>query len=655
MRKMTTGLPLWFVLSLFVLVLLACPLAWAGEDSSADSTAEEEQQLGDILEGASGVRVATMCTNCNIASVTMNGQTGDHVQVLADGIPVAGGLGGIYLFSVAPSESIVKTDIVRGAGTVLTGSDAAVGAVVFKTRTAGKRPEAWASMDIGSFGWMSLKALVSGRKGSVGGVLTATHSRSDGVDANGDGNNNLGRFHRTTVAGDLTWDLAANSTLRAGLNHYDENQWDNKGVYSGTHPPVELGAFHKENVDIVRDEAFLGFEHRFDDGARLSVTSRYTDREQVTDDDSFGLYQRQPYMLVDETILLADARYTRTVWGQHTFTGGVFYQDLDTEGTIWDYPAQHIHDVVEQQAAYAEFEFALPHRFNLTAGVRYDDFGQFGSEVSPRMSLAWKATSSLNAVLSAGYGYSAPRPILERICCGARVQSNSKVRPERSKNALLDLNFVPAPWLKITGSLFRNDYEDFIEKRMTHTTAYFHPTFQQVNYDLARFEGGELSFESRLGDWTFGASASRISARFDDPLKYVIELEFVGQVVEIPIELPAGRILNTPRTQGSASIAWESKERGVQFTLEGQYTGRMLIQELPDREGVSLVTDVLETPSLWVYNVRTRIRLSDHFDFNAGVDNTSNVIQSWLDDPRYEYNWGPLRGRYIWAGLSYAL
>ena len=66
--------------------------------------------------------------------------------------------------------------------------------------------------------------------------------------------------------------------------------------------------------------------------------------------------------------------------------------------------------------------FSLPHRLDLTTGVRYDDFGQFGARYSPRSRLAWKATSQLSLALSGGSGYLAPRPILERICCGAKVQ-----------------------------------------------------------------------------------------------------------------------------------------------------------------------------------------------------------------------------------------
>ena len=233
------------------------------------------------------------------------------------------------------------------------------------------------------------------------------------------------------------------------------------------------------------------------------------------------------------------------------------------------------------------------------------------------------------------------------------MQSNSAVLPERSKNYLLDMTYVPASWLKITGSLFRNDYEDYIEKRITHTSAYFHPTFQQVNHDLARFEGGEFSFETRLGNWTMGGSVSRLSARTDDPLHYIIEVILSGSVFEIPVELPPGRVINTPRTQGAGSISWEDKQRGLNFTFEGQYTGSMLIQEMPDREGLSLVDTVIDTPALWIYNLRGHVRLNDHFTVKAGVDNISDKIQSWLEDPRYEHNWGPLRGRYVWAGVAY--
>ena len=53
--------------------------------------------------------------------------------------------------------------------------------------------------------------------------------------------------------------------------------------------------------------------------------------------------------------------------------------------------------------------------------------------------------------------------------------------------------------------------------------------------------------------------------------------------------------------------------------------------------------------------MRASKRLSKHITLRAGVDNIGNEYQTWLDDPRFEYQWGSLRGRYYYAGLSYEM
>lgn len=101
-------------------------------------------------------------------------------------------------------------------------------------------------------------------------------------------------------------------------------------------------------------------------------------------------------------------------------------------------------------------------------------------------------------------------------------------------------------------------------------------------------------------------------------------------------------------------MSFEDKRRGFSITGEAQYTGSQRIQQQPEA-GIGLVVEEADTPSFVIYNVRFSMRLTDHITLRAGVDNLGNEFQTWLDDPRFEYQWGSLRGRYYYAGLSYAM
>jgi outer membrane receptor protein involved in Fe transport len=253
----------------------------------------------------------------------------------------------------------------------------------------------------------------------------------------------------------------------------------------------------------------------------------------------------------------------------------------------------------------------------------------------------------------------APRPILERICCGAWVQSNAEVQAEVSRDLLLDVDYLPRPWLQLKASLFRNDFDHYIQKLAVFTYQAFHPSFQQVNYDDVRIEGGELSAEVRLHGFTGGFQATRVSARSEEPLAIFPWSSVPPSSPYYPFrhihyELPAGRIFDQPRDQASVRVGWDDDRRGFHLGLEGQYTGSMLIQQ-QNETGVGAITETWETPSIWVYNFRFRTRLTRHFSLFGGVDNISDEFETRLDDPRYEYNWGPLRGRYYYGGLSYEM
>ena len=146
--------------------------------ASPEAADDESSSINEVLGGVSGVRVATMCTNCNIAGVTMSGQSGERVQVWQDGLPVMGGLGAIYLLSVMPQQGIANTAVINGAGTVLAGSEASAGALEINTRRPQEDPTLHAAVDFGSLNWRRQELLASGTLGRWGGGLVATHATS---------------------------------------------------------------------------------------------------------------------------------------------------------------------------------------------------------------------------------------------------------------------------------------------------------------------------------------------------------------------------------------------------------------------------------------------------------------------------------------------
>lgn len=637
----------------------------ASQESETSSAGTEESSIADILEGSSGVRVATMCTNCNVANVTMDGQSGTRVQVLSDGLPVVGGLGAIYLLSVCPQEAIASTEVIRGAGTVVTGSEAAVGAVALKTRDPGIRKDSIlsAAIDFGSLSWNSQKVLGSGRKGRWGGTFALTRSDTDGSDPNGDGYFELGAAKRTTYGGTGTVEFAKGSYLRLDAVGYDEQQRDNKGG------PITQSTFHRENVDIRRNEAGLGFHVTLPDRSKLMLSGRWTDRNQDTDDDDAGV--TQPYMNVDETDTVAAVIYERTIADRHLLTAGSDYTDTQVSGLSWKGPLAApltSDDHVRHLGVSTQIELTLPQRFDLIVGVRWDEFRMNGTQsgslfppsllpptyervqarFQPRIRLAWKAADFLSMSLAAGDALIAPPPVFERVCCGATVLPNNFVLPESSRNYLLDIDMVPERWLKIRTSFFRNEYTEYLQKFAAFSINWV-PSFGNVNYSEFALQGAEIAVDFRfLERLSFGAQWTGLQVKSDGP----ITVYALGDVLTT---LPDGKIINVPDRQASAFVRWDDPKAGWHATLQAQFTGSLLTQLLPATAGFGVVNEYWQTPSFWTYNARLEKRVWKWISVFGGVDNIGNYVQTNLADARYEYNWGPLRGRYYYAGAKFEM
>jgi outer membrane receptor protein involved in Fe transport len=96
--------------------------------------------------------------------------------------------------------------------------------------------------------------------------------------------------------------------------------------------------------------------------------------------------------------------------------------------------------------------------------------------------------------------------------------------------------------------------------------------------------------------------------------------------------------------------------RTGRVSLTGAYTGPMLIQQMQD-SGPSVIggtmTEMFATPAFATLSVRYDQTLPKGITLYAGVDNATNFVQTTLGKPRYSYNWGPLRGRYLYGGMSY--
>jgi len=164
----------------------------------------------------------------------------------------------------------------------------------------------------------------------------------------------------------------------------------------------------------------------------------------------------------------------------------------------------------------------------LTAGLRFDRFDQSATgqrgvvseRLSPRISFAYRVTDWMQPYISYAEAYRAPG-LSQLYNSGVHFPisfflrptfnvfvPNPNLRPETSRNLEAGVNFrfrdalMAGDSLRIRGSAFQNNLDDFIETIVTATTT------EQRNVTRARIQGLELEGQYESGPWFAGLGAS---------------------------------------------------------------------------------------------------------------------------------------------------
>jgi len=653
---------------------------------------EEERvtatSLTQTMDADSGVSVQTLCTNCNNADLSMGGLDNDHVAVTCDGLPVASGLGQVYLLSIMPPTVIDKVVVKKGASETQLAGGAVGGGIEIKRRAPEPGVDLNFSADSGDYGWTGSRLDVSGQAGRFGGTLVTSWATSDIVDADGDGNPDLPSFDRTTVDGSAEVQLGRKQRLRVGGQVYDESQEDGPAAWYFDFMTFEVtDKKNLENVELERQQVDALYEGEFNDGSRLQVSFVSTDRSLDIEETEFPPFDffNDTYF-IDETSVHAGASWSRAAGQRAMMRAGFSYSSQDYEvvdvnfNLLQGVPNFVLEESIDEWGVWVEGEVSLGGRVDLSTGVRFaaidytDNEAELvavnsnreawlsvplpdGDRILPRTALTWKPVDAVSLRLSAGAGFRAPMPIYDEVCCGRRYRNNRGVAAEKSESYGFEVNFQPAPSFRLGGSVFLTDFEDRIV-RMMSLSYLVRPVYQNVNVPDARYTSLTLDTSWDVIDRvSVKASASWLDAEnrtTDDAIPVLID--FSNDPT--PREFTTSIIPYTAKRRASVALQIKAPRRAVNVNVAAQYTGPTLIQGIGapggDLGGSEIAFDSFAfTEDFVIMNVGFSKAFRNGVAIYGGVDNVGDNVQTDLSEHEFDYNWGALRGRYAYGGISY--
>lgn len=586
------------------------------------------------------VGVFVQQTNDGGGSPIIRGLVGNRILLLVDGIRLNSSsyrLGPNQYLNTIDVNSIDRIEVVRGAGSVLYGSDALGGVVNIITKSVldGTGPAVssrfftrLSAADEGMVG----RGELSGRSGSVSFIAGASLKQFGALR----GGRDTGKQPRTgydewDADGKLAYRLPANQTIvvaaqrvtQRDIRRPDLNQtWDPQTrslVYASYSAPELRGPVDQLSITI----SYHRQAERYTLVPPAGDTQKHFDRT-----DSIG----------------ANFQLTSSIGTRHLLTYGLDLQDDDLTRRRADVSrasgalqakqgilADESH--YQTRAVYLQDEIGVSPRLRLELGTRYSRYHPRATVGDATTDLLlvdsrpqaltgsayalFRLTSAMDVVGGVTQGFRAPNiddlTILGPFGGGYEVP-NPALRPESSVNLEAGIR---GRGLRGTGSAtyFVNDFRGLIQRaRGTFEDASFRDfnrngvrdsleplVYQRQNAGRARVKGVELDGRLRLSDhWTLAGTFGRV----------------IGD------ELITGQPLRrTPPSHGTARLTWSSGDRlwVDGYTTFASHQTRLAPDDLSDPR-----IPKGGTPGFLTLHARGGLKLSGAIELTLGVQNLTN-------------------------------
>ena len=429
--------------------------------------------------------------------------------VLYNGVPMTtmfiGNRGTIW--AGLPVANIERVEVIRGPGSALYGADAYAGVINIVTKgpadlqglELGLRAGSFASRD----GWAQYG-------GSLGPLAVAAYLRAGRTDG-----------FKETVQADAQSGLDALFGTKASLapgpvnTGYDSVDAHVEGNYGrlrlragymlrddvgtgagagGAIDPVGKGRNQRWNASASLSELELAPKLLLNlTGSYFQFANQFTTPLQVFPPGAFGGSFPQgmfgaPSTWERQTRVAAVLGYSG--WAGHQLRLGVGHDDLDMYrtqefknftlidsgpakglpvptpgGQLVEFPVDKSFVTPQRRRvsyAYVQDEWSVAPDWTLTAGVRRDEYSDFGATTNPRMALVWDASLDLTAKLLVGRAFRAPSFSEEYSINNPVIRGNPLLKPERISTAEASVSWQLGAQVQLQASAFRYTMTDII-------------------------------------------------------------------------------------------------------------------------------------------------------------------------------------------------
>lgn len=448
----------------------------------------------------------------------VNADFNPQVLMLINGIPITNLFQGDrnLVWTGMPVESISRIEVIRGPGSALYGADAFAGVINIVTKTPGEVKQNSAGVRVGSFDTTDIWFTGAGEKGELGYMGSIELTKSDGSDAviGSDAQSLLDLITGTAVSNapgsvnrsSENIELRVEATykklrLRAG-SQIRNNIGDGAGAAQALNPGNKFSS-QRFNVDLTYTD-----EEMFDNTLVEFQTSYFDTSQEVEGNfilypagstgpflDPFGVPIFPPFpdgVIGNPEIFERHTRFgvrlEHSGINKHRISAGAGYYDGEidkiTESKNFGFnpetmlpilPGDPLVDVSDtpfvfltedsrdNSYVFLQDVWLLANDWELTAGLRHDNYSDFGSTTNPRLALVWSTSYKLTTKFLYGEAFRAPSFAQTRAINNPLILGNINLEPEEIKSYELAFDYRPNYELTLMTNFFYYDWTDIIQ------------------------------------------------------------------------------------------------------------------------------------------------------------------------------------------------
>ncbi|HET8729873.1 MAG TPA: TonB-dependent receptor [Moraxellaceae bacterium] len=464
------------------------------------------QDIGEALEAVPGLHVSNgsfqYAPRYFIRGITST--YNPHTLVLVNGIPQTSLFLGDRgeripnLYSL-PVKLLDRIEVIRGPGSALYGADAFAGVINLITRSPVDMKGGQVSVSAGSFDTGRAHVMESVHSEKVHALFSAAWLQTAGdhdaiIVSDAQTNfDNAGISPPASMAPGPAQTSARGYDLRTEIQFGDfelrmgwMDTWDTgtgQGINDALDPTSRF-EHHRGHFDLGwrRGDLKPGWEF----GARVSYLYGDFRNDKIYLYPPGAFYGTFPAGLISSPNLFEenaradfDALFTGIDAHRVRLGTGFYWGDLFKTTNVNNYmngaPSPTPVDVSDTPAVFqpenqrtssyvfAQDEWAMAERWELTGGVRYDNYSDVGGTTNPRLSLVWNTTDTLTTKFIYGEAFRPPAFFELYGTSNPVALGNPQLKPEKLRSVELALNWKPLARMSWDTSVYRLRIHDFID------------------------------------------------------------------------------------------------------------------------------------------------------------------------------------------------